>query len=85
MYFMLLLDPVALSPADRRVTLRLGGGAGPGMVLSVFDQLGSSTTALGLLRGSDKDGTVGTVDIGILAGSARFLVLKAAKAEVWGG
>ena len=71
--FLLLMDPGALSPAERRVTLRLGGGGlRSGKRYAVFDQLGSQTKALGTLSPTDAP-----VAVTIPAGSARFFALRA--------
>jgi hypothetical protein len=71
--FLLLMDPGALSPSARNVSLRLGGGAPPNAHFHVFDQLGSQTKPLGTLGHGDAE----TVAVGIPAGSARILTLQA--------
>ncbi len=74
--FLVMLDPGALSPADRRVSLRLGGqGVRLGMRFDVFDQLGSQTTPIGRLSASG-EGNGGSVSVTIPAGSARFFTLR---------
>ena len=68
--FMLLMDPGALSPALRRVTLRLGRSAHYGGY-DVYDQLGEpKAPPLGTLVAA-----ASSVDIVVPAGAARFLVL----------
>jgi hypothetical protein len=68
--FLMLMDPGALSPRERRVALRLGGGAEKTAQYEVFDQLGSQTAPLGTLAGSEQIAVV------IPAGSVRFLVMR---------
>merc|ERR1712039_906521 len=81
LYFLLLMDSHALSPSDRRVALKLGGGDGSTRMYTVFDQFGSQDTPLGKLD-ADTGHSVGTVLVDIPAGSARFLTLRAADAPV---
>jgi len=66
LYFMMIMDSHALSPADRQVTLRLGG-LWSGRTVEVYDQLGSQSAPLGTLGAG--------VAMLIRAGSARFLTL----------
>ena len=70
--FLLLMDPGALSPSERRVALRLGGAAAPSARYELFDQLGSQTAPLGTLSAGGGDPVV----IAVPAGSARFLTLR---------
>jgi hypothetical protein len=68
--FMVLIDPNTLSPADRRVTLRLGGSSTNAGGYDVFDQLGNTAAPIGSLV-TAADG----VNIVVPAGTVRILVL----------
>lgn len=69
--FLLLMDPGALDPLERRVTLRLGSAAGSASSYQVFDQLGSQTIPVAVLHGGAR-----SVPITVPAGSMRFLTLR---------
>ena len=72
--FLLLMDPAALSPSGRHVSLRLGGGAPPEAQFDVFDQLGSQTTPLGTLGFGG--GALKPLEVRIPAGAVRLLTLQ---------
>ena len=72
MLFLMVMDPAALSPKDRSLSLRLGGGAS-GLHFDVFDQLGSPTSPIGRLSAAT---VATTVQILIPAGTARFFTLR---------
>ena len=70
-YFLLLMDPAALDPKERRIALRLGHAAPAGAAYHVFDQLVQRGGLVGTLRGGD------AVPITVAAGSVRLLTLRA--------
>lgn len=68
--FLLLMDPGALDPLERKVTLRLGSAAGT-EPFQVFDQFGSQTSPIAVLHSSAR-----SVPITVPAGAMRFLTLR---------
>ena len=70
--FLMLMDPGALDPMDRNVTLRLGARFTTS-AYRVFDQFGSQDTPIALLRRGEVSAA-----ITVPAGAMRFLTLQKA-------
>ena len=78
LYFLMLMDPAALDPKERTVSLRLGENS-RGVSFDVFDQFGSQTSPPGTL------GDTSTVPVTIHAGTVRFLTVSSVHPQDSGG